>query len=192
MQTVHPNLSLSAHQTDTRLSCTIQILVAFICFYTIKLCTKQPRFPATLRYHIYHSFRQETLIELCVSMPTSFFKPIYFANMTTITGFSCLFKDHLCEEKTKQNSLQYIPMLLPVAYVSKLTLGLPAILISQLIKPKVYQYQSFWCVFEGQNMNNFRPDCLEVPKTEWFKPRDIFSALFKKNLQNSSSSYFLG
>ena len=42
------NLSLSAHQTDTRLSCTIQILFAFICFYTIKLCTKQPRFPATL------------------------------------------------------------------------------------------------------------------------------------------------
>ena len=71
-------------------------------------------------------------------------------------------------------------MLLPVAYASQLTLGLPAILISQLIKPKVYQYQSFWCVFEGQNMNNFCPDCLEVPKTEWFKPRDILVLYLRK------------
>ena len=103
-----------------------------------------------------------------------------------------LLKVHLCEGWAKQNSLHYIHMLLPIDYVSKLTLGLPTILISQLIKPKVYQYQSFWCVFEGQNMNNFHPDCLEVPKTEWFKTRDIFSTLFKKTLQNSSSSYFFG
>ena len=35
-------------------------------------------FPCNFRYHIYYSFGQETLIEPCASMPTSFFKTINF------------------------------------------------------------------------------------------------------------------
>ena len=72
-----------------------------------------------------------------------------------------LIGDYLCGGWAKQNILQYIHTMLPVALVSKMTLGLPTILVIQLIYHIVYEYQSFLCNLGAKTYTIFNPDCLE-------------------------------
>ena len=65
-------------------------------------------------------------------------------------------------DEKKQNILQYIHTMLPVALVSKMTLGLPTILVIQLIYPTVYKYQSFLCNLGAKTYTIFNPECLEL------------------------------
>ena len=51
--------------------------------------------------------------------------------------------------------------MLPVALVSKMSLGLPTILVIQLIYPTVYEYQSFLYNLGAKTYTIFNPDCLE-------------------------------
>ena len=52
--------------------------------------------------------------------------------------------------------------MLPVALVSKMTLGLPAILVIQLIYPTVYKYQLFLCNLSAKTYTVFNPDSFEL------------------------------
>ena len=52
--------------------------------------------------------------------------------------------------------------MLPVALVSKMTLGLPAILVIELIYPTVYEYQILLCNLSAKTYIVFHPDCFEL------------------------------
>ena len=52
--------------------------------------------------------------------------------------------------------------MLPVALVSKMILGLPAILVIQLIYLTVYKYQIFMCNLSAKTYTVFNPDCFEL------------------------------
>ena len=65
-------------------------------------------------------------------------------------------------DEQKKNILRYIHTMLPVALVSKMTLGQPTILVIQLIYPTVYKYHIFLCNLSTETYTVFNPDCFEL------------------------------
>ena len=53
-------------------------------------------------------------------------------------------------------------MMLPVALISKMTLGLPTILVIQLINLTMYKYQIFMCNLSAKTYTVFNLDCFEL------------------------------
>ena len=82
--------------------------------------------------------------------------------------------------------------MLPVALVSKMTLGLPTILVIQLIYPTVYEYQSFLCNLGAKTYTIFNPDCLELQQMNSSNIELFFSSMFNRTCQNDSGSCFFG